>query len=187
MRVTPDATLIYPLDEFYEKAGLPLPPMTAINGPDVPEPYRSLLVHARDMTPTLESAYQRNIHLRVLARTLADGVLSREVVLVPEGGAKPVAFGVIKISLEHFAESARSLVLECREPLGAILREQEIAHSSHPGAYFRVDADQLISRALQLAEPCTVYGRRNVLRDGEGRTLAQVVEILPPANGMAHV
>ena len=186
MQAIPDSTLIYPLDEFYEKAGLPLPPMTAINGPDVPEPYRSLLVHARDMTPTLENAYGRNIHLRVLERTIVGNVLSREVVLLPEGGSAPVAFGVIKINLEHFSEPARSLVLAGQEPLGAILRRRAIPHTSHPNPYFRVTADPLMRKALHLAEACVLYGRRNLILDSSERVLAQVVEILPPANGFAH-
>ena len=187
MQATPDSTLIYPLDEFYERAGLPLPPMTPVGEHEVPEPYRGLLVHARDMTPTLESAYGRNIHLRVLERTLAGNVLSREVVLVPEGSSAPVAFGVIKINLEHFSEPARALVLEGQEPLGAILRGHAIAHTSHPNPYFRVSADPLMQKALHLVETCVLYGRRNVILDAAGRTLAQVVEILPPSNGFAHV
>ncbi|SRR5579864_5043012 len=187
MQATPDSTLIYPLDEFYEKAGLPLPPMAPIDGSEVPEPYRSLLVHERDMTPTLENAYGRNIQLRVLQRTLADNVLSREVVLLPEGQSAPVAFGFIKINLEHFSEQARELVLEGRQPLGAILRGQAIVHTSHPDTYIRVTADPLIRWALRLTEPCVLYGRRNVLADGAARTLAHVVEILPPSNGFAKL
>ena len=181
--VTQDSTLIYPLDEFYEAAGLPLPPMNAISGSDVPEPYRSLLVHARDMTPTLEGAYGRNIQLRVLQRSLASNVLSREVVLVPEGSSAPVAFGVIKINLEHFPGDAKDLVLEGRQPLGAILRSQAIEHASHPDTYFQLHADALIRKALHLPEPCVLYGRRNVIASGNARTLAHVVEILPPSNG----
>lgn len=187
MQATPDATLIYPLDEFYQRAGLPLPPMIPVDGHEVPEPYRGLLVHSRDMTPTLESAYGRNIHLRVLDRTLAGNMLSREVVLVPDGGSAPVAFGVIRINLEHFSEPARALVLEGQEPLGAILRGHAIAHSSHPDPYFQVTADPLMRKALHLAEACILYGRRNVILDDAGRTLAQVVEILPPSNGFGHL
>ena len=185
MRVTPDATLIYPLDEFYERSGLRLPQIVPLAGGEVPEPYRGLLVHERDMTPTLEGAYGKDIHLHVLQRTVADGVLSREVVLVPKGASTPVAFGVIKIHLEHLTEHARALVLQGRQPLGAILRSQAIAHASHPDMYFRVTADGLIQKALHLAEPCLLYGRHNVIREGAGRTLARVVEILPPANGLA--
>jgi hypothetical protein len=45
---------VYPLDEFYARSGLPLPRIERTSGEEVPEPYRSLLVHQNDMTPTLE-------------------------------------------------------------------------------------------------------------------------------------
>ena len=55
--MTPDPKLLYPLNEFYEQAELPLPPAIRVEGRDVPEPYKSLLVHERDMTPTIADAY----------------------------------------------------------------------------------------------------------------------------------
>jgi chorismate-pyruvate lyase len=145
--VNPDPRLIYPLSEFYEQLGLPLPAVTLVNGRDIPEPYRTLLFHDRDMTPTLERAHDRSIHLRVLRRTLAGNVLSRQVVLVPEGSSVPVAFGAIKIHLEHFPDEAKPMVLAGKEPLGAILRSQGIAHAGHPEVYLQVTADALIHRA----------------------------------------
>src|ERR1700734_2477923 len=76
--------LLYPLNEFYEQAGLTLPAVRRINGREMPEPYRRLLVHDRDMTPTLEAAYDRKMTLRVLKYALSDEVFSREIVLIPE-------------------------------------------------------------------------------------------------------
>ena len=61
--MTPDSNLLYPLNEFYEQSGLPLPPAVQVAAGDVPEPYRSLLIHTREMTPTLEAAYGRSIGL----------------------------------------------------------------------------------------------------------------------------
>lgn len=187
MPAAPNGRWIYPLDEFYERSGLALPPVTPLAGADVPEPFHSLLVHPHDMTPTLEGAYGRNIRLRVLERSLTDGVLSREVVLVPEGGSRPVAFGVIKINLEHFPGDARDLVLEGQQPLGTILHRFSIRHASRPDSYLKVTADALIQKALQLAGPSVLYGRRNVIADGGERRLAHVVEILPPSGGFAGV
>ncbi len=174
------------MNEFYEELGLPLPAVTRVDGRDIPEPYRSLLVHDRDMTPTLERAHDRSIHLRVLRRTLAGSVLSRQVVLVPEGSSAPVAFGAIKIHLEHFPDEAKPMVLEGKEPLGAILRTHGIAHAGRPEAYLQITADALIHNALGLAEPARLYGRRNTLVDTAGRTLAQVIDILPPRNGNSN-
>ena len=44
----------YPLSDFYARAKLPLPRIEVIPGDEVPEPYKSLLVHENDMTPTLD-------------------------------------------------------------------------------------------------------------------------------------
>jgi chorismate-pyruvate lyase len=184
--VNPDPRLIYPLNEFYEQLGLPLPTVARVDGGDIPEPYRSLLVHDRDMTPTLERAHDRSMLLRVLRSAIAGDVLSRQVVLIPEGSSVPAAFGAIKIHLEHFPDETKALVLEGKRPLGAILRTQGIAHKGRPDVYLQITADALIHNALGLAEPATLYGRRNALVDGAGRALAQVIEILPPRNGTSN-
>jgi len=186
MQVKPDWNLIYPLSEFYEQAGLSLPSVARVEGQDIPAPYRSLLVHEHDMTPTLEDAYRRSIQLRVLQYQRRDNVASRQVALVVEGNEKPVAFGAIKMHLEHFPPRARRMVLERKQPLGTILRTQGIEHTSHPDAFVRVTSDAVINGALQLSGSYQLFGRRNVILDSEQRTLAQVVEILPPSNGISH-
>jgi len=186
MQVKPDWNLIYPLSEFYEQAGLSLPSVARVEGQDIPAPYRSLLVHEHDMTPTLEDAYRRSIQLRVLQYQRRDNVVSRQVALVVEGNEKPVAFGAIKMHLEHFPPRARRMVLERKQPLGTILRTQGIEHTSHPDAFVRVTSDAVINGALQLSGSYQLFGRRNVILDSEQRTLAQVVEILPPSNGISH-
>ena len=175
------------MNEFYEQLGLLLPAVTRVDGRDIPEPYRSLLVHDRDMTPTLERAHDRSILLRVLRRALAGDVLSRQVVLIPEGNSAPAGFGAIKIHLEYFPDAAKQMVLDGKQPLGAILRSQQIEHAGRPDGYLQVTADALIHKALGLAEPATLYGRRNTLVDAAGRTLAQVIDILPPRNGNPNV
>lgn len=170
--------LFYPLNEFYELSRLPLPALVEVEGLDIPEPYRKLLVHDRDMTPTLEEAYGGRLELRVLHHSLGKNLLSRQIVLTAQG--KAIAFGAIKIYLEFFPPRARELVLEMRQPLGAILRSEEIAHSSHPAAFFRVQADELIKSALELTGAQQLYGRQNVLSDAAGHTLARVIEIMSP-------
>ena len=54
----------YPLDEFYQRRGLHLPPLEVVDAASVPEPYHGLLVHERDMTSTLEAFHQDRVHLR---------------------------------------------------------------------------------------------------------------------------
>ena len=179
--MTPAPNLLYPLNEFYEEARLPLPAARALGDAEIPEPCRAILVHDRDMTPTIEEVYGRRVELRVLKYSLRGNVFSRQIVLTLAGDGRPVVFGAIKIYLDHFPASGRSLVIEMGLPLGTILREQGIAHTSRPQGYFQVTADPLINSALRLNGAALLYGRRNLLQDSAGRDLAQVLEILPPA------
>jgi hypothetical protein len=175
----------FPLDSFYARAGLSLPKLEPIDSTQVPEPYRSLLVHNHDMTPTLSAFHARIIHLRVLSREHRDGYYFREVVLLAEGRKQPVEFGAIRIHLAQFAPPARRHILDERVPLGELLRVHAVSHSSRPKAFFRLNADALIAEALQLPGPEMLYGRRNTILDTAQRPLADVVEILPPVTGPA--
>jgi chorismate-pyruvate lyase len=173
-------SLLYPLDEFYAEARLALPPVQQVEGPDIPEPCRQLLVHDSDMTPTLEAFHGERIHLRVLARRLDGNAYARQVVLTLNGSARPVEFGAIVIHLEHFPPAAREAILEGRRPLGTILHDYHIAHQSRPLSFIRLTSDRLMNEALHLPEPQALYGRRNVIWDAEENQLANIVEILPP-------
>jgi len=185
MQATKDLNLFYPLNEFYEESGHPLPSVAQVEAEELPEPYRSLLVHESSMTLTLEEAYHQGVHLKVLKSAFFSNVLSRQVVLVLDAAATVVEFGGIKIYLQHFPPQASQLVLEGKQPLGSILHSQGIEHASRPEFYIQVMSDALIADALYLAEPCLLYGRRNALLDSSQRTLAEIVEILPPSNGFS--
>lgn len=173
--------LVYPLDEFYARAGRPLPAIAAIPGSRVPQPYRSLLVHDRDMTPTLEDFHQRAIHLELLSRVHRDDFYFREVVLLLDGTDQPVEFGAIKIHLSVFPNAARREILEERLPLGHILAEHRIVHTSRPKAFLRVKSDDFMNGALRLQGACDLFGRRNTLLDPARHPIAEIVEILPPS------
>jgi len=174
--------LLYPLNEFYEESGLSLPEVKQIEPGQVPEPYRTLLVHRDDMTPTLERFHGRPIRLRMLQHHLRGVVFSRLVLLLLNDSEKPVEFGAIKISLDQFSPSAQQLILEGQRPLGSILSSEHVAHTSHPKAYIQVTSDAMISRALRTGESTRLYGRRNILLSSSRKTLAEVIEILPPSS-----
>ena len=179
--LAPEPNLLYPLNEFYHRLGLTLPAAIQVEGDEVPEPYKSLLVHSRDMTPTLAEFYQCGIQLRVLRHSLRHDIFSREIVLVLEGDQRRVVFGAIKIYLKRFPTEARRLVQEMKQPLGTILQTQGIAHTSRPEAFIQVRADATINSALGLTGSHLLYGRRNVLWNSSQEPLAKVVEILPPS------
>jgi len=171
--------LLDPLDQFYLGSGVPVPEATTVEAECIPEPYRSLLVHDNDMTPTLEAAYRQRIHIRLLSRKVEDDVLLRQVVLVLDSAERPVEFGAIRIQLNQLPPEARQLVLEGKLPLGRLLQDFFIQHSSQPVGYFEVKADERIGEALKTDSLQRLYGRRNKLLMPSGEVLAEVVEILP--------
>ncbi len=59
------------LERFYSRAGLTLPPLERLKEDEVPQPYKGLLVHSQDMTPTLEKFYGKPLGLTVLSREVA--------------------------------------------------------------------------------------------------------------------
>ncbi len=175
----PVSSIVHPLDEFYTAAGLPLPPLNEIDGEAMPEPYKSLLVHQHDMTPTLESFHRQSIHLQVLGRRKKADAYFREVVLRLDETDQPVEFGAIKINLDLFPEPARNEILHERLPLGHVLESYKIPHTSRPRAYLRLASDKFINDVLGMSGAHVLYGRRNTLFNPHDRPLAEIVEILP--------
>jgi chorismate-pyruvate lyase len=172
------------LDMFYEDRAEPLALRAELVDPDdVPQPYRRLLVHRNDMTPTLEEYCGERIVLRVLHRIAGRETLCRHVVLEGARSKRALEYGAIRISLPALGEEARRRVIECRVPLGRILREHGIAHRSCPGGFFKVQASPAMVRALRLDDACWLYGRCNCLSAEGGPVIAEVVEILPQFSG----
>jgi chorismate-pyruvate lyase len=170
------------LELFYARAGLRPPVLQQIEGEEMPQPFRSLLVHCCDMTPTLEAFFHQPIGLRVLSRELQDQSYVREVVLQRLDNSKPVEYGAIRICLNHLPPVAARRVLEAQRPFGNILQSEAIPHMSWPQAFFRTESDFHMSAVLFLDTPTVLYGRRNVLVDGKRRLLAEVIEILAPVS-----
>lgn len=168
------------LEWFYQRAGLSLPRLEQVRPEAVPQPYRSILVHSDDMTPTLETFFGVRPGLSVLGRETGDESYRREVVLTLGSERRPVLYGVIRILLGHLPERAWQRVLRERHPLGHILQTEAIPHLSWPQTFFRVEADAHMTTVLRLKRAWDLYGRRNVLVDGTRRLLAEVIEVLGP-------
>ncbi len=149
---------------------------------EVPEPYRALLVHERDMTSTLARFHGDEVTLHVLAQKVVDGEVLRHVVLRGKRTGRSLEYGASRIRLTALAEPARAEVLKGAEPFGGILNALGMSYRCCPGGFLRVRADERIAGALQFSEgnwPDWLYGRCNCLSRDEIGTLAEVVEILP--------
>jgi hypothetical protein len=172
---------IFPLWKFYDADEMPLPEIEPIAPDEMPEPQRSLLVHERDMTSTLERFHGERIHIEAVRSSDSGDTHSRLVILSLDESGKRVEFGAIVIYLDAFLAHGRELILQRRRPLGAILADEKVNYVSCPRAFFRVEPDALICQSLQLEAPQTLYGRCNCISQREGKILAEIVEILPPS------
>ena len=170
----------YPLSDFYARSKLPFPRIVTIPGAEVPEPYKSLLVHNNDMTPTLETHHGSRIHLEILGRDRRSAFYYREVVLRLDHDERPVEFGANKVFLGQFPEDAQEQILLEQVPLGRILKECGVKHHTEAKHFLRVEPDAVILKALEMETPVILYGRKAVIADATGHPLSEIVEILPP-------
>ena len=178
--------LLYPLDDFYMRMGRQLPVIEMVDSNAIPEPYKSLLVHQSDMTPTLQRYHRDNIHVNALHAEKRDCFYFREVLLELDETGRPVEYGAIKINLSLLSENTRREIIKEQLPLGQILFAQKVKHASQPKAYLKVEADEHIIGTFRLGNSPTLYGRRNTLTHTDGRPLAEIVEILPPEENVVY-
>jgi chorismate-pyruvate lyase len=156
-----------------------VPRIELVEAAEIPEPYRSLLVHDRDMTGTLAAYWKLPIALDPLAVQREGDILYRQVVLTAGPDRIPVEAGAIKIYLDRFPSAALRVITQSLQPLGAVLTEYKIPYISAPRGFFRLPANERLREALGDPREQTLYGRRNRLTNPAGEPIADVVEILP--------
>lgn len=174
-----DTDLLYPLSAFMCDASGGVFSAEILEAHELPQPYRALLAHDRDMTGTLEVYFDQAMELRVHVKRVEGDSLYRQVTLYGRDDGQPKEFGAIHIDLGCFDGPTRDLVVACGVPLGRVLREHGVAYVSNPSAFLRVKPDEGIQRALNTSESL-LYGRKNELTTPDNRAIAQIIEILPP-------
>ena len=169
---------LHPLDLAYARAGLEPPAAKAI-GPDaIPQPYRSLLVHQRDMTLTLEAHFGGRVVLRPLSTFTSGPWYYRRVLLAQEYSGRPVEMGAIRIRLAALPRKVQGEIRRNVVPLGRILRDGGVDFTSMPREFFAVVPNPEMMGVFWMREARTLYGRRTeVLLDG--RAIGDIVEVLP--------
>ena len=172
--------LLYPLSRFCERDGHPLPPHEILEGRQVPEPYRKLLVHGGDMTSRLEEFHGAPMKLRVLHREEKGDSYRREVLLCTKDTGLPVEYGAIEIHLDAFSPELRAQILEGKLPLGGLLNRAGVRYRSEPRAFIKLAPDSAMNALFSTDPGNALYGRSNVLLGENGETLARIVEVLRP-------
>lgn len=151
----------------------------------IPAPYHELLVHERDMTSTLAQFHGEPIGLQVLQQQVVDGEVVRHVVLHGQRTGRALEYGASRIRLASLAPQARADVLNGSTPFGGILNALGLQYRSCPGGFIKIRPHSRVAAALQYQDgprPQWLYGRCNCLSHADVGTMAEVVEILPPAD-----
>ena len=170
----------FPLNEFYNLDKREIPSINSIDKQNIPEPYKSLLVHERDMTSTLGQFYNDEIQLKVIKQHQQLNEYYREVLLISKNEKRPVEYGAIKIFLQHFPDPARKAVLEASAPLGQLLHDYNIKYLSRPKSFLTIECDAYIGDLLSCKNQTRLSGRRNSLYEANNLLqIAEIVEILP--------
>ena len=158
-----------------------MPRVTVVSAEQIPQPYRSLLVHDSDMTRTLERHVSDRAVLRPLSTFSSGASYFRRVLLVQESSGRPLALGAIRVRLDAFAQRLRTKILAGQVPLGRILREGRFAYTSTVNALLAVEPTPEIMGIFWMPESTVLYGRRSeMFRDNT--KIADIVEVLPPTS-----
>ena len=170
--------LLFPLDVMYKRAGVVSPTARSVSPEEIPLPYRSLLAHERDMTPTLEQHYGGRVCLRMLSMFRSGPWYQRRVLLVQEYSGRPVAMGALRIKFDPFTPRIRAEILRHEVPLGRILRDGGVNFESRPRAFLAITPNPEMMGVFWMREPRTLYGRRTDVLISGGK-IGDIVEILP--------
>ena len=171
----PTADSLYAL--FPSSADRPV--CTPISGDQMPEPYRTLLVHTHHMTVTVECFYGEPVDVRVLETARDGDEYSRKILLELQDSGRVVQFGIVQIDLNLLSPPVRDRIVEGKTPLGRVLIEHNVLRYIQPAGYLRVEPCDEMCRWFGLTEPTTTYGRLGVIYT-DGKPAIEVLEILTP-------
>ena len=107
-----------------------MPQVKVVTTKQIPQPYRSLLVHDTDMTLTLERHFGDRVTLRPLSTFTSGRSYFRRVLLVQKYSGRPVEMGAIRMRLDVFSDQLRSKILRNKIPLGRLLRDGKFNYES---------------------------------------------------------
>ncbi|MDY3555508.1 hypothetical protein R5W24_004651 [Gemmata sp. JC717] len=156
------------------------PEAVEVPADEVPEPYRSLLVHTHHMTVAVEQFYGSAVDVKVLACRRAGDEYARKILLALKDGARRVVqFGLVRINLGVCPEPVRAAIVEGKTPLGRVLIQHNMLRRIEPLTFLRAALAPAMAEWFRAAPGTETYGRIGVIYTGT-RPAVEVLEILAP-------
>ena len=137
-----------------------MPRVKIVTPKQIPQPYRSLLVHDTDMTLTLERHFGDRVTLRPLSTFTSGRSYFRRVLLVQKYSGRPGEMGAIRIRLDGFSQQLRSKILRDKIPLGRLLRDGKFDYESRVKSYLCITPTTEMMGVFWMSEARSLYGSR---------------------------
>eukprot|EP00053_Salpingoeca_punica_P017522 m.168970 g.168970 ORF g.168970 m.168970 type:complete len:274 (-) comp17229_c1_seq3:3769-4590(-) len=109
----------FPEDELVQRC-------ERVSADDVPEPSRRLLAHHTHMTMTMEAHHACAMQLQVIRTVAKPELYVRQVLLRRSSDGRAAMFGIARVHLEAFPESAQRDILAQKIPLGHIMQQHAV-------------------------------------------------------------
>lgn len=148
-------------------ASLPSPPAVptyqSVAPDQMPEPFRSLLVHDRHMTIAMEDFHQCKITVRVLQRRQFDGWYARQILLEKVGSAEVVQGGIVRIHLYMLDAPVQAAILKEDTPLGHVLINNNVMRHIHVTSFLRLEPGPALAAWPGFDSMSPAWGRLGII------------------------
>jgi chorismate-pyruvate lyase len=149
-----------------------------VNGNQMPEPYKSLLVHQRHMTVTLEKYWQTLTELHVVDLWEHHPYYTRRIYLTTRDSQRPVEYGLVQLDFNACSEQIQQAIRARQIPLGRILKQNDVPTEINCRSYFKIIPSQANIEAFDLNSDGPMYGRyADVEFDGKHAMI--LIEVMP--------
>lgn len=124
-----------------------------------PEPYKTMLVHDKHMTVTMEKFHDSKVDVRVIDSCLNGDVYARKILLLKTGTETVVQFGIVKFNFQYVTQAVRDEILGGEVPLGRVLINHNVLRQIDLGAILRITAGPALADYIQMEPSGVTYGR----------------------------
>jgi chorismate-pyruvate lyase len=146
---------------------------------EVPEPYRSLLVHHDHMTTTVEAHHGELVNVAILERRHQPDSYARKILLTLQKSGAVVQFGIMHIQLRYCSEAVQKEIVAGQTPLGRILINHDVLRRIEPTAFLRIIPGPAMMEWFGLSRPKFTYGRLALIFCN-GQPAVELLEIVAP-------
>jgi chorismate-pyruvate lyase len=150
-----------------------------ISASNVPEPFRTLLVHPNHMTVTVEKFFRDRVEVLVRDVNRSNREYARDIRLALSASGRIVQLGVVMIDLSVLSPPVRDAILAERTPLGRVLIEHGVLTVIEPVQFLKVLPGPELCREFECPFPAVTYGRIGVIT-ADGHPAVEVLEIMTP-------